>query len=96
MQKSAYLVNVARPGVLVKEDLVEKLKNKEIAGAAIDVHEPKPLPAGDPLVQLDNAICTPWVGYNTHDACDKMSKGAVANLISVLQGKGPIFPVNNL
>jgi D-2-hydroxyacid dehydrogenase (NADP+) len=63
MKNSAYLINVARGEIVVKDALVEALKEKRIAGAALDVYWGDPtvnfLPADDPLWELDNVILTP-------------------------------------
>jgi phosphoglycerate dehydrogenase-like enzyme len=59
MKKSAYLVNIARGPIVNTEDLVHALNNEEIAGAAVDVTEPEPLPDGHPLWSAKNIIITP-------------------------------------
>jgi phosphoglycerate dehydrogenase-like enzyme len=59
MQPSAWLVNVARGGHVVTDDLVAALAGGTIAGAALDVTDPEPLPDGHPLWDLPNAIITP-------------------------------------
>jgi phosphoglycerate dehydrogenase-like enzyme len=59
MRADAYLVNVARGGVVVTEDLVEALNNGVIAGAGVDVTMPEPLPDGHPLWEAKNCIITP-------------------------------------
>lgn len=59
MKKSAYLVNIARGPIVNTEDLVQALNNEEIAGAAVDVTEPEPLPDGHPLWSAKNIIITP-------------------------------------
>ena len=62
MKPSAYLVNVARGGVVDEEDLVKALREKKIAGAALDVFATEPLPADSPLWDLPNVIITPHAG----------------------------------
>lgn len=59
MKNSAYLVNIARGPIINTEDLVHALNNEEIAGAAVDVTEPEPLPDGHPLWSAKNIIITP-------------------------------------
>ncbi|MGH9083446.1 MAG: NAD(P)-dependent oxidoreductase [Acidimicrobiales bacterium] len=61
MRSTAWLVNVARGGVVVTDDLVDALRDRRIGGAALDVTDPEPLPDGHPLWALDNAIVTPHV-----------------------------------
>jgi D-3-phosphoglycerate dehydrogenase len=61
MKPTAWLVNVARGRVVVTDDLVHALEVGQIAGAALDVTDPEPLPAGHRLWELENAIITPHV-----------------------------------
>lgn len=59
MGDEAWLVNVARGGHVVTDDLVAALRSGTIGGAALDVTDPEPLPAGHPLWDLDNCLVTP-------------------------------------
>ncbi|MFC5829702.1 D-isomer specific 2-hydroxyacid dehydrogenase family protein [Nonomuraea insulae] len=59
MRQDAWLVNVARGGLVVTDDLVDALRTGRIGGAALDVTAPEPLPAGHPLWDLDNVLITP-------------------------------------
>ncbi|MDQ6838077.1 MAG: hydroxyacid dehydrogenase [Actinomycetota bacterium] len=59
MDGDAWLINVARGGHVVTDDLVDALRSKAIAGAGLDVTDPEPLPDGHPLWDLDNCIVTP-------------------------------------
>lgn len=66
MKESAVFLNLGRGGAVSAEVLYEALKSHQIAGAAIDVTEPEPLPATSPLWQLDNLIITPHVSGFYH------------------------------
>ena len=59
MERDAWLVNVARGGVVDTEALVEALRSGQIGGAALDVTDPEPLPTGHPLWDLPNCLITP-------------------------------------
>ncbi|WP_072803262.1 D-isomer specific 2-hydroxyacid dehydrogenase family protein [Rhodococcoides yunnanense] len=61
MKSDAWLINIARGSLIDTEALVAALRDGEIAGAALDVTEPEPLPDGHPLWTLPNAIITPHV-----------------------------------
>jgi phosphoglycerate dehydrogenase-like enzyme len=61
MAPHAWLVNVGRGGHVVTDDLVDTLRNARIGGAALDVTDPEPLPAGHPLWSLPNCIVTPHI-----------------------------------
>ncbi len=62
MGTDAWLINVARGGLIDHDALVTALSNKTIGGAALDVTTPEPLPDGHPLWSLSNCIITPHVG----------------------------------
>ena len=68
MKRSAYIVNVARGGVIDEKALVRALTDKRIAGAALDVFETEPLPGDDPLRSLENVVLTPHLGASTAEA----------------------------
>ena len=58
----AIVINVARGKHIITADLVNALKNRDIAGAGLDVTEPEPLPAGHDLWELSNCLITPHTG----------------------------------
>ncbi len=62
MRPDAWLVNVARGGVVVTDDLVAALRDGTIVGAALDVTDPEPLPDGHPLWSLPTCLITPHAG----------------------------------
>lgn len=68
MKPTAYLINTARSGLVDENALVEALRAKAIMGAAIDVFEKEPLPAGHPFLGLDNITLTPHLAGSTRDA----------------------------
>ncbi len=59
MKSDAWLINVVRGDLVVTADLLEALQHEHIAGAALDVTDPEPLPAGHPLWSQDRAFITP-------------------------------------
>ena len=62
MKPSAYLINLARGGVLDEAALIRVLNAKTIAGAALDAHDTEPLPQDSPLWAMSNVIVTPHIG----------------------------------
>jgi D-3-phosphoglycerate dehydrogenase len=94
MKPSAILVNTARGGLIDEQALYEALSHRRIAGAALDVFEQEPLPAGHPLTKLDNLLCSPHVAGQTEEALYKMSVGAAENILCVFRGEIPPFVVN--
>lgn len=61
LKPSAFVVNIARGEIIDEPALIEALRERRIAGAALDVFETEPLPTSSPLLQLDNVILTPHV-----------------------------------
>ena len=93
MKKTAYIVNAAR-GVLIKQDdLIDALKNGEIAGAGLDVSETEPIVPAE-LRELDNVIMSPHAGTGTLEARTAIAKEASKNLISFLQDGQALNQVN--
>jgi glyoxylate reductase len=89
MKPTACLINTSRGPVIKEADLVEALKNKVIAGAAIDVYEFEPKMA-EGLGELDNAVTTPHTASATPAAREGMAVLAAQNLLAMLEGKpGP-------
>lgn len=86
MQDHAWLVNVARGAHVVTDDLVEVLRAGGLGGAALDVTDPEPLPAGHPLWTLDNCILTPHVGNTPAMARPLLSERITTNVRRWLQG----------
>ena len=83
MKKTAYLINVARGPVVNREALYKALKEKWIAGAALDVFWEEPPNPDDPLFKLDNIIVTPHVAGVTHEAYDRIAKEVAENIVRV-------------
>jgi len=65
MKPTAYLINTSRGPLIDEEDLIDVLKNKKIAGAALDVFDSEPLSEDHVLRKLDNVLATPHIGYVT-------------------------------
>jgi phosphoglycerate dehydrogenase-like enzyme len=67
MKPSSYLVNTARGPIVDETALLETLKARKIAGAAVDVFSVEPLPVDHPFRKLDNLVLTPHLGYATKE-----------------------------
>jgi glyoxylate reductase len=87
MKPTAYLVNTARGPVVDTEALVAALHAGEIAGAALDVTDPEPLPADHPLLDAPNLLVLPHLGSATHATRERMADMAVDNLLAGLRGE---------
>jgi glyoxylate reductase len=87
MKPTAILVNTARGGVVDQQALARALHRGEIAGAALDVTDPEPLPPDHPLLDAPNLLVLPHIGSATHTARERMADLAVDNLLAGLAGK---------
>jgi glyoxylate reductase len=87
MRTSAILINTARGPIVDQPALALALHDGVIAGAALDVTDPEPLRAGDPLLQAPNLIVVPHIGSATHTAREQMAELAVDNLLAALDGR---------
>jgi len=89
MKKTAYLINIARGPIVNREALYKALKERWIAGAALDVFWEEPPNPDDPLFKLDNIIVTPHVAGVTHEAYDRIAKEVAENIVRVSKGLSP-------
>jgi glyoxylate reductase len=87
MKQSAILINTARGAIVNPDALYQALRTGEIAGAAIDVTEPEPIPTDSLLLTLDNLIITPHIGSASLQTREKMANMAIDNLIAGLKGE---------
>ena len=87
MKRSAILVNAARGPVVDPDALYEALKNGVIAGAALDVTEPEPIPADHKLLSLPNCLILPHVASASVATRRKMTDMAAANLFAGIRGE---------
>ena len=80
MKPTARLINTSRGPIVVEADLVAALKDKKIAGAAIDVFDQEPLPLDHPLRSLPNLLATPHIGYVSRGLYERFYQDTVANI----------------
>jgi D-3-phosphoglycerate dehydrogenase len=94
MKPTALIVNTSRAGLIADGALVEALKAERPGFAAVDVFEDEPVTGGaHPLLKMDNAICTPHLGYVERDSYESYYGDAVEQIVAYIQGK-PINVVN--
>ncbi|MGQ9632095.1 MAG: hydroxyacid dehydrogenase [bacterium] len=96
MKREAYLINASRGPVVDESALVRALKEGGIAGAGIDVFEAEPTPKDNPLLTLPNVIATPHMAANTREAMERMAVEVASDIIKVLKGEKPQYPVNRV
>jgi phosphoglycerate dehydrogenase-like enzyme len=87
MKKSAILINSARGQTVNMNALTKALREQWIAGAALDVTDPEPLPPNHPLFDMPNCLITPHIGSATRNTRKRMAEMACENLLAGLDGK---------
>ncbi|HET7365757.1 MAG TPA: hydroxyacid dehydrogenase [Burkholderiales bacterium] len=93
MKRTAFLVNLARGGVVDEDALLASLREERIAGAAVDVMEQEPPRADHPLLALENVLLTPHIGGSTREAQRRGEWGAAEEVVRVLRGERPLNAV---
>jgi phosphoglycerate dehydrogenase-like enzyme len=92
MKSTAFLVNTSRGPIVNEQALLSALRGRRIAGAALDVYDIEPLPANHPLLQLDNVLLTPHLGYSTVSTIRNFMVQSLANVRAWIDGS----PINVL
>ena len=93
MKSSAILINTSRSGLIEPGALLAALQAGRPGCAAVDVYDEEPLPASHPLLQLDNLICTPHIGYVTREEWD-LQFSDIFDQINAYAAGAPINVVN--
>lgn len=95
MKKEVRIINCARGGIINEKALYKAIKEKIVGGAALDVFEKEPVSPDNPLLELDEVICTPHLGASTDEAqenvaidvaeqiVDFFKKGQIRNAVNV-------------
>lgn len=94
MKKDAIFINGSRGHTVHEKDLIEALKNKEIAAAGLDVYQTEPAEPDNPLLKLNNVVTLPHIGSATSETRYNMAKLAVENLIKGIKGETPLNLIN--
>jgi glyoxylate reductase len=94
MKPTAVLVNTSRGPVVDGAALATALREGQIFAAGLDVTDPEPIAADDPLLALDNCLVVPHIASASHATRSKMAEMAAANLLAGLRGERLPTPVN--
>jgi len=93
MKKTAFLINTSRGKIVKEVDLIFALRQKIIAGAALDVYFKEPINKKNPLIKMSNVILSPHLGSSTKETRKKMAHLTVDNLKLGLALRKPIYCV---
>jgi glyoxylate reductase len=94
MKPTAILVNTSRGPVVDQQALYEALRDGVIAGAALDVTDPEPLPGDDQLLSLEQCLVVPHIASASRPTRARMAEMAAANLLAGIRGERLPTPVN--
>lgn len=83
-KKDLIIVNTARGGIINEEDLYVALKEGKLGGAGLDVTVEEPISKDNPLLDLENVMCSPHIGGSTYESRERVGMIAVDNIIKVL------------
>jgi len=94
MKPAAFLINTSRGGMVDVDALAEVLRNRRIAGAAVDVYDVEPPPLSFPLFGLDNVILTPHIGWASEEAGMEIRQSILDDIVSFASGNPARCVVN--
>lgn len=94
MKPTAFLINVARGGIVGEKALAKALKEKWIAGAATDVFSQEPPAPDNPLLKIENIILSPHMAALTKECVIRMATGVAEGVLDVLRGNKPKYIAN--
>lgn len=94
MKETAFLVNVARGGIVDEVALAEAVQSGRLAGAGLDVFEEEPIAASSPLLALDNVLLTPHSVGHTDELFQGVGMSASQAVVDVAAGRVPKHVVN--
>ena len=87
MQSTSYLINTASAALVDETALVEALRSRRIAGAALDVYETHPVVPNSPLLKLDNVVLTPHIGGATAETIERYSQMITRDLLKFVRSR---------
>jgi phosphoglycerate dehydrogenase-like enzyme len=87
MKPTAFLVNTSRGPIVDERALIDALREGTIAGAGLDVYDTEPLPHDHPLLELENVVLTPHLGYVSREGLAEMYEQVVEDLVAYQRGE---------
>jgi len=94
MKRSAFLVNVARGGIVDEAALAQAVKSKQISGAAVDTLSSEPPPPDHPLLGLPNVLVTPHIAWFSEESVMDLERRAAGQAAQIIKGEVPTHLVN--
>jgi D-3-phosphoglycerate dehydrogenase len=94
MERKPLLINTSRGPIVNEMALVQALEEKRISGAGLDVLEIEPPDPGNPMLQMENVILSPHVGFYSEESINELKRRTAKNVSDVLRGRRPDSVVN--
>jgi D-3-phosphoglycerate dehydrogenase len=94
MKPGAMLINTSRGAVVDEAALIEALQDGHLGGAGLDVYDPQPPAAENPLLKFDQVVLTSHVASFTHEGRRRMGLTVVEDVLRVLRGERPQYLAN--
>ncbi|MBS1230428.1 MAG: hydroxyacid dehydrogenase [Proteobacteria bacterium] len=94
MKPGAYLINTARGGLVVEDDIAQACRSGHLAGYATDVVDEEPMRPGHPFQLIDSILVTPHIGSRTFESVERQAVRAVTNLVEFLSGGSDFIQAN--
>lgn len=95
MKSGSVLINTARGGLVVEADLIPALQTGHLFGAGLDVFEKEPISPDNPLLKLDNVVCTPHLGGTDTRSSEDMGIESAHNIVKLSRNEWPEGAVVN-
>jgi len=94
MKEGAILVNTARGGLVVDQDVMDACKSGKLLGYGADVLDPEPMKVPHAFQDVDNILVTPHVGSRTNESVVRQGLRAANNLVNFLNGNADFIQAN--
>jgi D-3-phosphoglycerate dehydrogenase len=94
MKKGAYLINTARGGLVVEQDIADACKSGQLGGYGGDVLDVEPMKTPHPFQEIDNIIITPHIGSRTYESVQRQGLRAAENIVNFLNGDKDYIQAN--
>lgn len=96
MKNSAFIVNVARGGLIAEDDLGKALSTHQIAGAALDCMKIEPMSINSSIFAHDNLIVTPHMAWYSEEAYNELKRKVAEEVIRFINNQPIHYPINQL